>query len=81
MVNMPRFFFNIRNGDDYIADPDGTELADLDAAVEEALTGARELLSEIVRLGKLVDGQSFEITDETGAVVWIVPFKDAVRFS
>jgi len=47
MVNMPRFFFNIRNGDDYIADPDGTELADLDAAVEEALTGARELLSEI----------------------------------
>lgn len=78
---MPRFFFNIRNGDELIADPDGTDLPDLDAAVEEALNDARELLSEIVKLGNLVDGQAFEIADETGKVVRTVSFKDAVRFS
>ena len=78
---MPRFFFNIRRGVEYIVDPDGTDLPDLDAAVDEALEDARELLSEIVRLGNLVDGQAFEIADETGVIVRTVPFKDAVRFS
>jgi predicted ArsR family transcriptional regulator len=40
-----RFFFNIREGDELIEDPDGTLLLDLTSAISEANGAARELLA------------------------------------
>ena len=77
---MPRFFFHICQATGLIRDAEGTLLPDLDAAHEEAIASARQILSDKIRAGEVLNGQSFEITDETGQVVGVVPFKSAVRF-
>lgn len=76
---MPRYFFHVRNGDSLIQDLEGIDLPDLDAARIEALEGARSLLSETVRTGGVLDGQRFEIVDESGQVLDTLSFRDALR--
>jgi|EndMetStandDraft_4_1072995.scaffolds.fasta_scaffold221277_2 hypothetical protein len=78
---MPRFFFYIIDGEETLEDPDGTELADLEAARLDALQSARHLLAEKVKNGEVVDGQKFEIRDGDGNLLAIVPFRDALRLS
>ncbi|MCJ2010772.1 DUF6894 family protein [Methylobacterium sp. J-092] len=71
---MPRFYLHLRDGDDIIEDPDGSDLVDVEAAKEEARASARYLLADRVRQGKIIDGQRFDIVDEIGnlcAVVWL----------
>jgi hypothetical protein len=41
---MPRYYFNIRDGDAGLSDPDGTELPDAAVAASHALVVARELM-------------------------------------
>ena len=76
---MPRFFLNIRDGVDFIKDLEGTVLPNIEAACREALAAARDLLAEKVRAGDVVNGQSFEITDESGVVRARLPMRDALR--
>lgn len=76
---MPRFYLHIRDGGRLIADPDGSDLPDLDAARAEALASAREILAEKVKVGGVLNGQRIEITDAAGAVLATVPFRDAMR--
>ena len=76
---MARYFFHIRKGDTFIEDHDGKDMPDLAAARAEALASARDLLAERLRAGQIVNGQSFEILDENGAIVDKVMFKDAMR--
>ncbi len=76
---MPLFFLHLRDRDDVFRDPDGTLVRDLDAAHGEALTSARSLMSQAI----MVDGHSgvhrrFEIADETGQTILVVPFHEAV---
>ena len=78
---MSRYFLNIRDGSDLIEDLEGSILPDIDAACREAMAAARDILAENVRTGKVVNGQFFEITDETGTVQGRVPFKDALRLT
>lgn len=78
---MSRYFLNIRDGSDLIEDLEGSILPDIDAACREAMAAARDILAEKVRTGKVVNGQFFEITDETGTVQARVPFKDALRLT
>ena len=40
---MPTFYFHVRRGDHLYLDPDGTELADLDAARDHAAFEVRKL--------------------------------------
>ena len=77
---MTRFFFNIRAGETYISDTEGQEHSGLSEAKEEAKTAAREILSEVVKFGEVIDGRSFEITDTDGNLCATVPFSDALRF-
>ena len=72
---MKRFFFNIREGDDLIEDPDGTLLSDLTSAISEANGAARELLAAQIRNGRSVDGRSIEIADETRTVVAVIALR------
>jgi hypothetical protein len=76
---MPRYFFNIRTSDGIIEDPDGSELADLDEARQEASKSARHLLADLLRAGEILDGQTFEITDDDGAVLDRIPFRSVIR--
>jgi hypothetical protein len=76
---MPKFFFHIRDGQDLAADPEGAEFESLEAARKEAINSARELLSQRILRGEVVDGQAFELTSEDGEVADIVRFKDVMR--
>ena len=75
---MARYFFNIRIGTDYVVDPEGTDLAGVDAARAEAIKDARHLMSKSILGGVDVSGRVFEICDEAGRVVLEVPFTDAI---
>ena len=76
---MPRYFFNIVDDDRTIVDSQGVELADLDEVRQEAVTSARELMSESVLRGQTANGRRFVVTDEAGMVIAEIPFKDAME--
>jgi hypothetical protein len=76
---MPRFFFHVRKPGAFEEDPEGTDFATVDEAVDEALKAAREILAEKVVANDVVDGSSFEISTEDGQVVRNVPFRAAKR--
>lgn len=76
---MPRYYFHIRSDDGLIRDPDGTELADLAAARLEAEDAARDLLADLLREGKVLDGQVFEITDGEGEVLERLALRSVLR--
>ncbi len=75
---MKRFFFNIREGDELIEDPDGTLLLDLTSAISEANGTARELLAAQIRNGRSVVGRSIEIADEARTVVAVIALRSIV---
>jgi hypothetical protein len=74
-----RYFFHVRDGQTIISDPEGTECGSLDEAVVEAKVNARELMAERLRAGRAINGQIFELTDDTGQIVAHVKFKDALE--
>lgn len=76
---MPRYFLHIRDEDGLTPDEEGAELPDLDAAKAEAIAGARDILAEKLRAGEVLSGAVIEIADETGQVLAVVRFRDAIR--
>jgi hypothetical protein len=76
---MSRFFFHIRNHDELISDLEGVEMPNARAALKEAEDAAREILSEKVRKGDLIDGNEFEVHDELGTRLFTLPFRDVLR--
>ena len=77
---MPRFFMNMRDGRRYVPDEEGDELADEGDLREHALATARDMIlyarSDAVR--DWLDWR-FEITDEAGETVLVLPFEEAVQ--
>ncbi|MGE3831231.1 MAG: hypothetical protein AB7F76_09595 [Parvibaculaceae bacterium] len=79
---MARFYFNIRHSEGLIEDTEGQELRSLEEAHAEAVASARELIAEAVLLGEQIDHRAFEISDETGSTLDVVPFSEAMgRFA
>ena len=75
---MPLYFFHIRDGDRLIEDMDGSYLPSLAAECVNAAASARQLLAKGRSLGKVLDGRCFQISDTTGLVLAVMPFKEAV---
>jgi hypothetical protein len=61
---MQRFFFNIRSGQDYVADDHGEECPTLQMAGTMALGGAKELMGQLGATSGSTQRTCFEITDE-----------------
>lgn len=75
---MPRFFFHIANGDRF-PDEEGAVLPDLTAARKLALVGAREIVADELKQGKSQSlNDRIEVQDESGRVVAVVTFREAV---
>ena len=70
-----RYHFNIRDADGLIADEEGSEFNDLDAARVEARASACDMVIDHLRAGELRRNQRIEITDDSGMVL------DSVRIS
>ena len=75
---MPAYYFHIRDNGTLIRDPDGLELPDLDAVRAEC----RRVVVSVLQEEKMDDQRSgnreFQIEDETGRIVLVVPFRSAV---
>lgn len=75
---MPRFFFNITDGQRVSADREGTEFSSLSAARQEGEETAREFLLTVAQNKDAVDATLLEIADDKGAVVGAIWFRDMV---
>jgi hypothetical protein len=75
---MPRFFLHVREGARVTEDIEGAEFPSLAEARAEAIKSARELMSDKVTLAANPVDSSIEIADESGTIVLIVPFEDAI---
>ena len=75
---MPPFYFHLFN-DFTNHDDEGTELPNAAVAMEATARMAREMAAESVREGRLVLQHRIEVTDERGATVGAVHFRDVVE--
>ena len=71
---MPRFSFHVRNGGELIPDNEGVDLPNVDSAADQCRRIVQEVLNEDAFRGELVANRQFEITDEQGGLVLIIPF-------
>jgi hypothetical protein len=78
---MPTYYFHLRVGDRLDRDPEGTELASVDLAVEEVQQAAREMLAGKLIRNEIIDEQIFEIADDAGQVLRTVPLRSVIRFA
>ena len=76
---MARFFFHIRSHEEFVRDEEGVEMPNARAALLEAEDAAREILSEKVRKGEVIDGNEFEVHDELGTRLFTLPLRDVLR--
>ena len=75
---MPRFFLHLHQCEKYYPDEEGQSLHDLSAARRVAIRDARGLMAEEMKSGRLCLGCRIDIADETGRVLDVIPFKNAV---
>jgi hypothetical protein len=78
---MPTFYSHIRLAEVYVEDPEGGEYPGLDAAWHDAVVSAKHIISEALRSGtplRCALKGTFEITDEKGRQVAVLPFADAI---
>ena len=71
---MPRYYFHIRDDDELVPDSSGVELSDLKVAAKHCGKVVAEVLAEEAWQAELVAGRQFEIADEAGRTVLILPF-------
>jgi hypothetical protein len=78
---MSRYFFHLRYGDKTRPDADGVELPNLQAAEEEAIATAREMLAEAIRFQKAVLPDAIIVTDRAEKELRCVALADALPAS
>jgi hypothetical protein len=76
---MPRFFFHLRTAEDWIADETGSELPASEDAYLEACRAIGDTVLDLVGDGRDPTLAAFHVTDETGALHWIVPMLERVQ--
>jgi hypothetical protein len=74
---MPLYYFHIHGPNGTTVDEEGSDLADMAAVREEALTAVREIVADSIRRGDGRDGREMRVADDTGKLVLTVPFRDA----
>lgn len=76
---MPRYFFDLHNDMDAV-DVEGRDFPDLQAARSTAIKEARAMICASVSAdGKINLRHCIKLRDESGAVVSVVHFEDAVQ--
>jgi len=78
---MPRYYFDVHNGQGFTRDEEGRELVDLDEARTVALVGIRSLLGEEVAAGKLDLSGRLEVKDSQGRLLLDISFAEAIDIS
>jgi hypothetical protein len=70
---MPRYYFNLRNGDEFALDEEGLELRSVQAAQAEAATSLADMAREAAHHSAPVSRRdmAIEVRDETGPVMQV----------
>ena len=70
---MPRYYFDLRDGEELVADEEGMELRDIEAVQEEAARALANLAWDAARNLKGVQSNKFEIEarDHVGPVLTV----------
>jgi uncharacterized protein DUF6894 len=77
-LSVPRYFFDLYNDFD-ATDEEGKEFADLTGAKANTLKEVREMLkTSIDETGRIDLRHHVDVRDESGAVVYVMHFEDAV---
>ncbi|KQT53668.1 hypothetical protein ASG43_17675 [Aureimonas sp. Leaf454] len=77
-----RYFFHVRLHDRLTKDPEGIEFDGIDTVREEAMAGARDMMAERLKAGRPLDmDTTFEVHDDTGAIVLSLSFVDVLLSS
>jgi Domain of unknown function (DUF6894) len=71
---MPCYYFHIRDDGVLLEDPDGIELPNLDAAREECRKLILSVLQEEGMTQEFSAKREFQVVDESGETVLVVPF-------
>ena len=77
---MPHLFLHLHHGRERVEDLEGADFDSLEAAREEAVAAAREIMSDRVRSGQSPNDSQFEIADESGKILLMFPFHDAISW-
>ena len=77
---VPCFFLNLRYRDRLFVDEEGDDLADEQAVQGHALEAARDLIAR-TRMDSIRNwfDCSFEVTNEAGRIVLVMPFAETVN--
>ena len=76
---MPRFFFDYRNGQGHLQrDDEGIEFPSLQAACDDAIQAAIDMQTDACCEGECPTDDAFEIRDESGQLVVMLPFREAL---
>jgi CheY-like chemotaxis protein len=76
---MPTYYFHLRDGHDELLDPDGRELASLEAVRTAVVEGARDTISHEFRRSGAIDLRyRIDAANDLGEIVYSLPFSDAV---
>ena len=75
---MARYYFHIREGGEFEEDLEGIELPNIAAVQDEALKSAREIVAHLIIRGERIDEKRFEVEDEKGDIVLVMPFRLAI---
>jgi hypothetical protein len=78
---MARYFFNVHDRLGHLRDPEGSELADMEAVRQRAVHDARSLMSADIEEGLLNIADYIEVTDAKGSVVLNLPYSEAVTIT
>ena len=76
---MPLFYFHLHDRSGPVPDPDPRELADLEVVRAQALKGARSIICEDVRYGRVDLTGRIDVHDDAGTLVLSLPFTEAVE--
>ena len=76
---MSRWYLHVHDGTTAFPDPDGGEFPDIEAAREEALVTAREVLIDGIRIGQDRSSWRVEVASESGKPLLMVLFSEVFR--
>ena len=77
---MALYFLHLRDGTDEILDPEGREFPNMEAVRRTVLESARDVLGNEIKSGGVMDLRyRIDAEDESGTVVYSLPFRHAVN--
>jgi len=78
---MPLFFMHVCNGNGFVEDQEGVELADGDMARAKAVEAARDVMAGDLRKGELDLSSFIEVEDEGHNLLFTLHFSEAVKLT